>query len=98
MHWIHHTKTHLKRLRVQVSIPFITKDIAILRLSVTGGGDKVDEKHGNSFFQFLRVNIKKKLFKFYMKKSEDVYVLHNCVYYIHFTVIVTHCLASIALF
>ena len=44
---------------VQVSIPFIAKDIAILRLSVTGGGhlefshEKVDEKNGNSVFSLL---------------------------------------------
>ena len=43
-------KKHLKRRRVQVSIPFIAKDIAIIRLSVTGGGhlelshEKLDKK------------------------------------------------------
>ena len=47
---------HLKRLRVQVSIAFIAKDIAILRLSVTSDGhlqfsnERVDEKIGNSFY------------------------------------------------
>ena len=30
--------TKFKRLRVQVSIPFIAKEIVIIRLSVTGGG------------------------------------------------------------
>ena len=52
-------KKHLKRLRVQVSIPFIAKHIAILRLLVTGGGhlefshEKVNEKNGNSFYSVL---------------------------------------------
>ena len=63
--------------------------IAILRLSVTGGGhlefphEKVDEKNGNSFFQFFRVNISEKtqLFQIYMKKSQNMYLLHNSVYH-----------------
>ena len=52
------------------------------------------------FLQSFRVNISEKtqLFKFYMTKSQDVYVLHNCIYYIHFTVILTHLFASIGLF
>ena len=73
---------------------------------MTGGGhlefshEKVDEQNGSSFFQSLRVNISEKtqIFNVYMNKSQDVYELHNCVYYIHFTVTVTHCLANIALF
>ena len=64
---------------VQVSIPFIAKDIAILRLSVTGGGhlefshEKVDEKMETVLFQFFSVNISEKtqLFKIYMKKSQN---------------------------
>ena len=56
MHWILHTSIHIKRLQVQVSIPFITKDIAIIRIFGNGGGhlefphEKMDEKNGNSFF------------------------------------------------
>ena len=88
MPWIPHTTIHIKRLRVQVSIPFIAKDIAIIRIMVTGGGhlefsqEKVHEKSGNSFFQFFRVNISEKtqLFKIYMKKSQNLYLLHNSVY------------------
>ena len=55
MHWIHHTSKHIIRFRIPVSIPFIAKDIAIIRLLVTGGGhleffhEKVDGKNGNSF-------------------------------------------------
>ena len=83
------TYTAVKRLRVQVSIPFIAKDIAIIRILMTGGGhlefyhEKMDEKNGNSFFQFFRVNINEKtqLFKIYMKKSQNMYLLHNSVYY-----------------
>ena len=33
-----------------------------------------------------------------MKKAQDVYVLHNYVYWIHFTVSLTHVLANIAYF
>ena len=57
--------------------------------SVTGGGhlefshEKVDEKKETVFSQFFRVNIsgKTKLFKIYMKKSQNMYLLHNSVYY-----------------
>ena len=31
---------HIKRFLIQVSIPFIAKDIAIIRMLVTGGGQK----------------------------------------------------------
>ena len=90
MHWIPHTSIHIERLQVQVSIPFITKDIAIIRILVTGGGhlefshEKVDKKMETVFFQSLRVNISEKsqLFKIYMKKSQNVFLLHNSVYYI----------------
>ena len=41
---------------------------------------------------------KTQLFIIYMKQSQDVYLLYNCVYYIHVTVILTRFLASIALF
>ena len=81
---------HIKRLpvQVQVSIPFITRDIAILRLSVTGGGnlefshENVDEKMETACFQSFGVNISEKsqLFKIYMKKSQNMYLLHNSVY------------------
>ena len=79
MHWIPHTLIHIKRVQVQVSIPFITKDIAIIKKLVNGGShlefshEKVDEKNGNSFFQSSRVNISEKsqLFKSYMKKSQN---------------------------
>ena len=79
MHWIPHTSIHIKRLRVQVSIPFIAKGIAIIRILMTGGGhlefshEKMDEKNGNSFFYSFRVNISEKsqLFKIYMKKSQN---------------------------
>ena len=66
MHWIPRTSIHIKRLQVQVSIPFITKDIAIIRILVKCGGhlefshEKMDEKNGNSFFQSFRVNISEK--------------------------------------
>ena len=61
----------MKRLQVQVSIPFVAKEIAIIRLSVTGGShlefpqEKVDEKMESVCFQFFRVNISEKtqLFK-----------------------------------
>ena len=55
-----HTSIHIKRLQVQVSIPFITKDIAIMRILVIGGGhlefsqEKVDEKNRKFFFSPLR--------------------------------------------
>ena len=89
MHWIPHTSIHIERLQVQVSVPFITKDIAIIRILVTGGGhlefshEKVDEKMETVFFQSFRVNISEKsqLFKIYMKISQDVFLLHNSVYY-----------------
>ena len=41
---------------------------------------------------------KNKIIKNLHEKSHDVYLLHKCVYYIHFTVILTHCLACMALF
>jgi len=59
VHWILHTSIHIKRLRVEVFIPFIAKDIAIIRSLVYGGGhlefshEKVDEKNGKSFFSPL---------------------------------------------
>ena len=83
MHWIHRTSKHIKRFRVQVSIPFNAKYIAFIRLQVTGGGhlefshEKVDGKNGNTIISKLH------------EKSLNVYLLHNCVYYIHFTVILT---------
>ena len=46
----------IKRLRVQISIPFRAKYIAVIRLSVTGGGHleisprKVNEQNGNRDF------------------------------------------------
>ena len=88
MHYIPHTSIHIKRLQVQVSIPTIVQDIAIIGISVTGGGHfefshkKVDEKIGKKF-QFLMVNISEKtqLFKIYTKKSQNMYLLHNSVYY-----------------
>ena len=78
MHWIRHTSIHIK-LQVQVSIPYITKDIAIVRSLVNGGGhlefshEKVDEKMETVFFQSFMVNISEKsqLFKIYMKKSQN---------------------------
>jgi len=85
---IPHTSVHIKQLGVKVSIPIIAKDIAIIKMLVTGGGhlefyhEKVD-KNGNSFTQFFRVNINEKaqLFKIYMKKSQNMYLLHTSVYY-----------------
>ena len=43
------------------------------------------------FSQFFRVNINEKsqLFKIYMKKSQNMYLLHNSVYYV---LLVTFCL------
>ena len=87
-------------------MPFIAKDIAILRLSVTNDGhlelshENVNDKNGKFLLSPLgSIYVRKKqLFNIYMKQSKDVYLLHNCVYYIHVTVIVTHCLASITLF
>ena len=75
MHWIHRTSKHIKRFRVQISIPFIAKDIAFIRLLVTGGGhlefsyEKVEGKMETGFFQSICVNISEKtqLFKIYMK-------------------------------
>ena len=73
-------KKHLKRLRVQVSITFIAKDIAIIRILVTGGGhlefphENVPEKNWKQFFfQLFRVSISEKsqLFKIYIKKSQN---------------------------
>ena len=58
---------HVKRLRVHVSISFIAKDIAILRLSLTGGDhlefyhEQLDEKKETVSFQLLRVNISETL-------------------------------------
>jgi len=79
LHWIPHTSIHIKRLRVQVSISFIAKDIAIIRILVTGGGrlelshEKWTKKIETVFFQFFRINISEKtqLFKIYMKKSQN---------------------------
>ena len=57
---------HMKRLRVQVSIPFLAIDIALVRLSMTGGGlleiplEKVDEKKKTVLYQFFWVNISEK--------------------------------------
>jgi len=69
-------KKHINRLRVQVSIPFITKDIASLRLSVTGGAinfptKKWTKKMETVFIQAFSVNICEKtlLLKIYIKKS-----------------------------
>ena len=44
------------------------------------------------FVQSFLVNIceKTQLFKIDIKKSQDVYLLHNCLYYIHVIVILTH--------
>ena len=64
MYWIPHTSKHINRFRVQVSIPFIDKDIAIIRIWVTGSGhfefshENVDEKNG--IFLSFRVNISEK--------------------------------------
>ena len=59
---IPHISTHIKRPRFQVSIPCVATDIAIVSLLVTGGGhlethlefshEKVDERNGNSFFNY----------------------------------------------
>ena len=68
---------HIKRLQVQVYIPFITKDIAIIRILVNAGGhlefshEKVDEKNGNIFFSVLLESEKSQLLKIYMKKSHN---------------------------
>ena len=49
-----------------MSIPFIAKDVAIIRILMTGGGhlefshEKVSEKMETVFFQSLRVNISEK--------------------------------------
>ena len=62
---------------------------------------KSTEKMEKVFIQAIRVNIyyeKTQLLHIYMEKSQGVYLLHNCVYYIHFTVILTDLLASITLF
>ena len=55
LYWIYHTSKHIKRIRVQVFIPFIAKDVAIIRILVTGGGhlefshEKVGEKMETDF-------------------------------------------------
>ena len=79
MHWIPHTSKHIERLQVQVSIPFNAKDIALIRLLVTGGGhlefshEKLDGKLETVFFESFWVNISEKtqLFKIYIKKSQN---------------------------
>ena len=67
---------HIKRLQVQVSIPFNAKEVGIIRLLVTGGGhlefshEKVDGKLEKGFFRVL-LSEKTQLFKIYMKKSQN---------------------------
>ena len=71
-------------------MPFIAKDIAIIRLLVTGGGhlesshEKVDGQNGNSFFHSFRVNISEKTqsFKIYMK-SYWTYICYITAYNIY---------------
>ena len=54
-----------------------------IRLLMTGGGhlefsnERVNEKNGNRFCLFFRDNLSEKtqLFKIYMKKSQNVYLL-----------------------
>ena len=59
MHWIPHTSEQTKRLRVQVYIQFIAKDIAIIRILVTRGGhlefthEKSGRKNGKRFSSSL---------------------------------------------
>ena len=80
----------IKRFRVQVSIPFIAKDIAIIRLSLNGGSHlefSLDEKKKNCFFESFRVNISKKCN--YLKstwKSRRKYIYY-IIAYSSFTVI-----------
>ena len=79
MHWIPYTSIDIKPLRVQVSIPFIAKDIAIIRILVNRGGhlafshEKLTKKMETVIFQSFRVNLSEKsqLFKIYMKKSQN---------------------------
>ena len=86
MQWIPHTSKHIKRLLVQVSIPFIAKDIAIIKLLVTGGNhlefshEKVDEKNGK-FFQILNISEKKpQLFKIVNRKSHRTCICYKTPY------------------
>ena len=82
-----------------LSIQIVAKDIAILRLSVISGGHLafshaiVNEKMETVFFSVHLGQLKWKktqLFEMYTKKSQDIYLLHNCVYYVHFMLILTH--------
>ena len=65
LYWIYHISKHIKWLRVQVSILFIAKDVAIIRIVVTGGGhpefsnENVDEQI-EIVFQSFRANITEK--------------------------------------
>ena len=90
MQWIHHTSKHIKRFRVQVSIPFNAEYIAIIRLLVTSGGhlefshEKMDGKKWRQFFQSFCVNISEKTqsFKIYMK-SYWTYICYITAYNIY---------------
>ena len=88
MHWIPHTSIHIKRLRVQVFIPFIAncdyKNFGVRWRPSWIFPRKHLRKNWKQFFcQSFRVNISEKsqLFKIYMKKSQNMYLLHNSVYY-----------------
>ena len=84
----HVWRTMSSTARVDVTVSTAEAAAPSIAVSTTGAhGCSVD---GHTSSTNTLVTAAGQTIRRFMLRSQDVYLLHNCVYYIHFTVILTH--------